>query len=226
MGRKSVSVTRRPGRVPGRVIVGLLLLMASAVSAETLVVIKTNLGDITLALNEEAAPVTVANFLSYVDDDAFDGTIFHRVIEGFMVQGGGYLPDLTEAPEREMILNEADNGLKNDRGTIAMARSDGIDSAARQFFINVTKNRSLNHSKRSCTREDMAKIEAQRERGIRKPQTCKSFGYAVFGRVNAGMDVVDQIERKETRTVGPFNDLPVTPIVVLAVERLTQDSNP
>ena len=200
-------------------IVCCLLAMPLQVLA-TQVQITTNLGDIVVELNEEKAPITVANFLSYVERQAYDNTIFHRVIPGFMVQGGGYYRDLTEAPDGEMITNEAANGLSNSRGTIAMARFSEIDSASRQFFINVTDNDYLDHQPDSCTRADEAAVAEAAARGMRKPLTCKSYGYAVFGRVVSGMEIVDLIELTETRAVGEFDDVPTTPVVILSVRRL------
>jgi peptidyl-prolyl cis-trans isomerase A (cyclophilin A) len=171
-------------------------------------------------LNEEKAPITVANFLGLVDSGAYKDTIFHRVIPGFMVQGGGHYLDMAEAEETETILNEADNGLLNVRGAIAMARSNEIDSASSQFFINVVSNKRLNHGTKSCTRKDEATAAAARARGSYKPITCKSFGYAVFGKVTSGMDVVDLIEVTETNTVDSYDDVPVTPIIILSVDRI------
>ncbi len=183
--------------------------------------IKTNVGDILIELDQEKAPITVANFLKLVDANAYNDTIFHRVIAGFMVQAGGHYLDLSEAPETENIFNEAANGLKNKRGTLSMARQNAIDSASRQFFINVKNNGSLDHhSKKSCTREDEASAAAARERGMFKPMRCKSYGYAVFGRVIEGMDVVDLIELRETQTVSGFDDVPVTPVIILSMERV------
>ena len=118
----------------------------------TVVVISTNLGKMTVALDSNRAPITVANFLAYVDEEAYDGTIFHRVIDDFMIQGGGYRVDLSETPEKGPITNEAENGLSNAVGTIAMARSNLIDSATRQFFINLVDNSRLDHKPNSCTR--------------------------------------------------------------------------
>lgn len=185
------------------------------------VVIKTNLGDIYVQLNEEDAPATVSNFLDYVDRDGFDNTIFHRVIPDFMIQGGGYYQGLAEAREYDPVINEATNGLKNVRGTIAMARQNEIDSARRNFFINVASNRSLNHhSKKSCTREDEAAVAKAKARGVRKPMKCKSFGYAVFGKVVSGMDVVDLIEVAETQSIASFDDVPVDPIVIMSIDRV------
>jgi peptidyl-prolyl cis-trans isomerase A (cyclophilin A) len=187
------------------------------------VLISTNLGEIMIELDEEKAPVTVAHFLGLVDSGAYKDTIFHRVIPGFMVQGGGYYLDMAEAEESEMIINEADNGLSNVRGTIAMARMSEIDSASRQFFINLVANKRLNHGRKSCTRKDEATVAAARARGSYKPTTCKSFGYAVFGKVTSGMDVMDMIEITETRTVGEYDDVPVTPIVILSIDRMVTE---
>ena len=184
------------------------------------VLISTNLGEIVIELDEKKAPITVAHFLGLVDSDAYNDTIFHRVIPGFMVQGGGYYRDMAEAQESEMIINEADNGLSNRRGTIAMARMNEIDSASRQFFINVVANKRLNHAKKSCTRKEEATVAAARARGIYKPTTCESFGYAVFGKVTSGMDVVDMIEVTETNTVDEYDDVPATPIVIFSIDRI------
>ncbi|MBL6690335.1 MAG: peptidylprolyl isomerase [Pseudomonadales bacterium] len=194
-----------------------------AQAANPQVVISTNLGDIVVELYEQEAPVTVANFLQLVDSEAYKDTIFHRVIAGFMIQAGGHYLDLSEAPEVETIFNEAANGLKNRRGTLAMARQTEIDSASRQFFINVDDNSYLDHDpKKSCTREDEAAVLAAREKGLRKLMRCKSFGYAVFGEVIEGMDVVDLIELIETQSVSGFDDVPVTPVVILSTGRLGQ----
>jgi len=196
------------------------LAFSTGVMAEKLVVIKTSLGDITVALDEEKAPITVANFLQYVDDDSYNNTIFHRVIANFMIQGGGHYSDMSEAPEKGLIRNEADNGLKNKKGTIAMARMNSIDSAGRQFFINTKNNRFLDHSRQSCTREEEAKNAELRAKGRYKPQTCGSFGYTVFGEVTEGMDVVDLIELTDTHSIGPYSDVPKTPVVIVSVERV------
>lgn len=178
------------------------------------VVLETSMGDVTLELDSEKAPVTVQNFLKYVERGAYDGTIFHRVIPGFMVQGGGYEPDLTLREDDSTVRNEADNGLKNLVGTVAMARMSEIDSASRQFFINVNDNAHLDHRETSCTREDMADVAAARDRGLYKPLTCDSFGYAVFGSVVDGMDVVHAIEIVETQSREDLDDLPVEPVVI------------
>ncbi len=198
---------------------GALPAMATQVS------IVTNLGDIVVELDEQKAPETAANFLEYVDSDAYDNTIFHRVIQGFVVQGGGHYADMSEAEEGDAINNEAANGLLNVRGTISMAREDEIDSARRQFFINVVDNERLNHNpEKSCTREDQAAAAAALERGLHRPLTCKNYGYAVFGKVISGMDVVDLIELSDTGSVGGHDDVPITPILILSVERVPEDS--
>lgn len=198
----------------------LCLLGSSLAVAEVQVAIKTNLGDITLALDDENAPVTVANFLRYVDDDGYDETVFHRVVSGYVIQGGRYKMDLSDTTESSMIRNEADNGLKNLRGTIAMARYDEIDSASKSFFINLDDNAFLDHAPDSCTRADEKKAAELRERGVYKPATCRSFGYAVFGKVVSGMDVVDLIEMSETRAVATFDDVPVNPVIIMSIKRL------
>jgi peptidyl-prolyl cis-trans isomerase A (cyclophilin A) len=160
------------------------------------VVIDTSMGQITLELEPAKAPITVQNFLTYVRADFYDGTIFHRVIPGFMIQGGGFTPDLQEKPTRAPIKNEAANGLTNKRGTIAMARTQQVDSATSQFFINVADNATLDHTSDS-------------------PQ---EFGYAVFGRVTQGMDVVDKIVTVPTTTKGPYENVPVTPVVIKSIK--------
>ena len=154
-----------------------VLLAASFAAADALTVtVKTSLGEITIELDEDKAPITVKNFLSYVNDKFYDGTIFHRVIDGFMIQGGGFTPEMTQKPTSPPIKNEAGNGLKNLRGTITMARTSVVDSATSQFFINVADNDFLNH----------------------RNESSEGFGYAVFGRVTDGMDVVDRIKKVST----------------------------
>ena len=185
------------------------------------VVIKTSVGDIKVELSVEKAPVTVANFLSYVDSDGYEGTIFHRVIEGFVVQGGGLLPDLTEVEYGDPIISEADNGLKNITGSVSMARSAEIDSADRQFFINVNDNSSLDHTEKSCTRQDEKKRQLAAERGLYKPKTCATFGYTVFGRVIGGMDIVHRIELLGTAPQADYEDVPLEPVTILEIERVT-----
>jgi len=178
------------------------------------VLMKTSRGDVVIELNREKAPVSVANFLGYVERGAYDGTIFHRVIPGFMVQGGGFDADMKERPEGETIRNEADNGLANTTGTIAMARLAEIDSASRQFFINVNDNTHLDHKRTSCTREQMADYREARTRGLMKPLTCEGFGYAVFGRVVEGMDVIAEIELVETHSQAGHRAVPVEPVTI------------
>lgn len=153
------------------------------------VVFETTKGDIVLELDPARAPGTVANFLEYVEDGFYDGTIFHRVIPGFMIQGGGFNEAMEQKRTRDPIKNEADNGLRNRRGTIAMARTGVVDSATSQFFINVSDNAQLNHSQRD-------------------------FGYAVFGEVTSGMDVVDAIVESPTVRRGMHRNVPRDPIVV------------
>ena len=160
------------------------------------VLISTSLGDITVELYNDRAPVSVQNFLQYVNEGFYPGTIFHRVISGFMIQGGGFTTDMVEKPTRPPIRNEATNGLTNVRGTLAMARTEALRSATAQFFINVADNRvKLDHH--GFSPED--------------------FGYAVFGRVLSGLEVCDRIAAVKTRTNGPHEDVPVEPVVIKAV---------
>lgn len=158
----------------------------------TKVTLDTTKGTITLELNEEKAPETVANFLDYVKSGHYDGTIFHRVIDGFMIQGGGFTKDMDQKPTREPIRNEAMNGLKNERGSIAMARTVVVDSATSQFFINLVDNDFLD---------------------FRTP-TPQGFGYAVFGKVVDGMEVVDEIAKARTGFSGPHQNVPEEAIVI------------
>jgi peptidyl-prolyl cis-trans isomerase B (cyclophilin B) len=161
-------------------------------AAKPRVLLETSKGRIVLELNAEKTPKTVKNFLDYVKAGHYNGTIFHRVIPGFMIQGGGFQPDMSEKPTRPPIQNEADNGLKNERGTIAMARTPDPHSASSQFFINVANNTSLNH----------------------RNKTPQGWGYAVFGKVVEGMDVADAIVKVPTTTKGPYGDVPIQPIVL------------
>jgi cyclophilin family peptidyl-prolyl cis-trans isomerase len=156
------------------------------------VVLKTALGDITLELDRAKAPATTENFLSYVSSGHFNGTVFHRVIPGFMIQGGGFTEDMRQKPTATPVVNEADNGLKNDRGTIATARTSDPHSASSQFFINLKDNNFLNHT----------------------AKTSQGWGYAVFGKVVDGMDVVDIIAQVKTGAHGPHRDVPGDPIVI------------
>lgn len=163
------------------------------------VIIHTNRGDITVELFAEKAPETVANFLAYVDDGFYDGTLFHRVIKNFMIQGGGYDSSRQLRPTREPVRNEAANGLKNDTGMIAMARTNDPHSATSQFFINVKQNTFLDY---------------------KSEDSGQSWGYAVFGQVIDGMDVVRVIEHSPTGDEGgAFRDMPVEPVIIEGIER-------
>lgn len=160
-------------------------------------VIQTSKGEIQLELYRAQAPATVENFIEYANSGFYDGTIFHRVISHFMIQGGGLTPDMQKKSTREPIQNEASNGLSNKRGTIAMARTGHPHSATAQFFINVQDNLNLDY---------------------RGESNSSAWGYAVFGRVTEGMEVVDQIRFVKTESRPPFNDVPVEPIVIERVE--------
>ena len=157
--------------------------------------IETSMGTISLELDDTKAPETVANFVQYAKDGHYDGTIFHRVIDGFMIQGGGFTKDMNQKPTRQPIRNEAMNGLKNSRGTIAMARTMVVDSATSQFFINLVDNDFLNF----------------------QSPTPQGFGYAVFGKVTDGMSVVDAIAKVKTGVAGPHQNVPDVAIVIKKV---------
>jgi peptidyl-prolyl cis-trans isomerase B (cyclophilin B) len=161
-----------------------------------MVKLHTNHGTITLELDAEKAPKTVENFLQYVRDGFFDGTIFHRVIDGFMIQGGGFEPGMAQKPTRDAIENEAANGLKNEAYTIAMARTPNPNSATAQFFINIANNSFLNFT----------------------APTPQGYGYAVFGKVVEGMDVVDKIKKVKTGSRSGHQDVPMEDIVITQVE--------
>lgn len=160
----------------------------------------TSLGVIELELDAKRAPRTVANFLGYVDSGFYNGTIFHRVIPGFMIQGGGMVPGMKEKRTEKRIANEADNGLKNLTGTIAMARTPDPHSASAQFFINTRDNASLDH----------------------RDKSMQGWGYAVFGKVTQGMDVVKKIEAVQTGNAGMHQNVPVKDVVILKVETLKE----
>jgi peptidyl-prolyl cis-trans isomerase B (cyclophilin B) len=164
-------------------------------SDKPLIQIETSHGEIFLELDRSKAPVSVENFIAYANAGHYDGTIFHRVIKGFMIQGGGLTPDMQEKPTREPIVNEASNKLKNKTGSVAMGRTGQIDSATAQFYINTADNKDLDH-------------------GGLKPEI---YGYAVFGQVVDGMDVVYTIEQQATTSVAGFDDVPQKPIVIQAV---------
>lgn len=169
----------------------LAMTWASGAFAGPQVRLDTSAGPVTIELDDQKAPLSTENFLSYVDSGYYDGTAFHRVIDGFMVQGGGFTADLQRKPTEPPIANEADNGLTNDRGTLAMARTSDPNSATSQFFINLVDNAFLNHPGQD------------------------GYGYAVFGRVIEGMDVVDAIAKSATGPAGPFRSDVPNPIVVI-----------
>jgi peptidyl-prolyl cis-trans isomerase A (cyclophilin A) len=169
---------------------------AAAKGGKPVVTLTTSLGVIELELDAEKAPASVENFLAYVDAGHFDGTIFHRVIPGFMIQGGGFTGDMAQKPTRAPIKNEATNGLANARGTVAMARTPVVDSATAQFFINLKDNDFLNHS-----------------------GPGQAYGYAVFGRVTKGMDVVDKIAAVPTGSKAGHQDVPKTHVVIESAKR-------
>ena len=179
------------------VYIALLLLVAVVFSANAQenprVVFETNMGDIELELYPKKAPVSVANFLDYVNSGFYTNTIFHRVIAGFMIQGGGFDTDLNRQSTNDPIVNEATNGLRNDRGTLAYARTNVINSATSQFFINLVDNDYLNY----------------------KNDTPQGYGYAVFGKVIKGMNVVDKIARVKTGVQKGMNDVPKKRVIVL-----------
>jgi peptidyl-prolyl cis-trans isomerase A (cyclophilin A) len=160
-----------------------------------MVVFETSLGDFKLEFFPEDAPITVENFLGYVDEGFFDGTVFHRVIPEFMVQAGGFDEEMHQKSTRDQIKNEADNGLKNERGSLSMARTAEVDSATSQFFINLKDNEFLDHNPRD-------------------------FGYAVFARVAEGMDVVDEIAKVPTGSNGGHQDVPIEPVLVKSARRV------
>ena len=166
-----------------------------AESEEVKIIFTTSLGEYTLELYPEEAPKTVENFLSYVDEGYYDGTIFHRVIPGFMAQGGGFEPGLKQKATKQPVANESTNGISNERGTIAMARTQDPHSATSQFFINVQDNWSL---------------DAQGTK----------FGYTVFGKVVSGMNVIDQIVNTPTTTVRPYRDVPAKDVVIISAKRI------
>lgn len=172
------------------VLLASLAITAGCAGEVKMVKLETSMGDIVIELDEENAPVTVKNFLSYTEDRFYDGTIFHRVMANFMIQGGGFTADMKQKKTREPIVNEASNGLKNERGTIAMARTNNPDSATSQFFINHKDNTNLNYASKG------------------KP------GYSVFGKVVEGMDVVDAIAAVKTTRKGQYSDVPAESVVI------------
>ena len=176
-----------------KIIVLCMMFVSSSIAlAQTLVTIETSMGNIDLALDEQKAPKTVANFVAYANKGFYNGTIFHRVIDGFMIQGGGFDKNMKQKTTISPIANEASNGLKNEIGTIAMARTNDPNSATSQFFINVANNTPLNH----------------------KSKTPQGYGYAVFGRVTKGMDVVNKIAKVKTTSQGMHQDVPAKPVTI------------
>lgn len=177
----------------------LLMVITGSVAAQDnpIVVVETNKGTIKVELWADKAPLSVENFLRYTDNEFYDGLIFHRVIPGFMVQGGGFDAEMVQKSTYEQIKNEAQSNVKNDRGTLAMARTNVVDSASSQFFINLTDNDFLNHT----------------------DETPRGFGYAVFGEVIEGMDIVDVIAGVATGNVRGYGDVPTEAITITSVRR-------
>ena len=173
---------------------------AQPAGGSLVVAIETSLGMIKAELWPDKAPITVSNFLAYADAKFYEGLIFHRVIDGFMIQGGGFTPDMQQKRPRPPIKNEARTDVGNERGTLAMARTPIVDSASSQFFINLVNNgpRGLNH----------------------RDETDAGFGYCVFGKVTAGMDVVDKIGKVQTAPRGPYDDVPIEPVIIKSIRRV------
>lgn len=177
-----------------------ILVAVSAIQAQDddpSVILITTMGEIVIELDSDKAPGSVKNFLEYVDSGFYDGTIFHRVIDRFMIQGGGFTEDMTQKKTRAAIGNEADNGLSNVRGSVAMARRGDPHSASAQFFINTVDNDALDH----------------------KNKTAQGWGYTVFGKVVEGMDVVDEIAVVKTSSQGSFRDVPSQPVIIIEAKR-------
>ena len=178
-------------------IIPLMMSSLSVAQDNPVVVIETNKGTITIELWADKAPASVENFLRYTDNNFFDGMIFHRVIPGFMIQGGGFSSDMVQKSTYDAIKNEASASVPNDRGTLAMARTNVVDSATAQFFVNLVDNDNLNHTN----------------------ETSRGFGYAVFGEVTEGMDVVDAIAKVETGTVKGYQNVPTEPVIITSAKR-------
>jgi peptidyl-prolyl cis-trans isomerase B (cyclophilin B) len=178
-------------------LLSMTLFMNMAFAGNPMVIMETSHGTIEIELFQEKAPKTVANFLKYVDAKFYDGTIFHRVINNFMIQGGGFTEKMKEKKTREPIKNEANNGLRNDVGTLAMARTSDPHSATGQFFINVADNAPLNHT----------------------GETMNGWGYAVFGKVTNGMHVVNRIKMVKTGNLAGYSDVPMDPVIIKSVKR-------
>ena len=160
-----------------------------------MIIMRTTFGDISIALDEEKAPLSCANFIAYAKEGYYDGTVFHRVIDNFMIQGGGFEVGMNQKPAGEPIENEADNGLKNDNGTVAMARTMDPHSATAQFFINIKDNDFLNHTGKNS----------------------QGWGYAVFGKVTSGLDVVEKIKAVSTGSKGGHQDVPLEDVIIESV---------
>ena len=169
-----------------------------AVPEKPVVLMKTSMGDVKIELWPDKAPITVKNFLRYTDEKFYDGTVFHRVIPNFMIQGGGFTKDMTQKKTHAPIKNEARADVPNARGTLAMARTGVIDSATSQFFVNVVDNKFLNH----------------------RDNSPRGFGYCVFGKVVEGMDVVDKIRKVKTKTVHRYENVPAEPVVILSIRKV------
>ena len=190
-------------RILNLIFMGVAMMVAfsgesTAAEKNPVVVMETSLGNVKIELDQAKAPISVKNFLSYVDDKFYDGTIFHRVISSFMIQGGGFTADMQQKPTKAQIKNEAGNGLSNKRGTLAMARTMVVDSASSQFFINVVDNDFLDH----------------------RDNSSQGFGYAVFGKVIEGMDVVDKIKSVKTGNKTGFQDVPMDAVVIKSIKRV------
>lgn len=189
-------------RILNLIFMGVAMMVAfsgesTAAEKNPVVVMETSLGNVKIELDQAKAPISVKNFLSYVDEKFYDGTIFHRVISSFMIQGGGFTADMQQKPTKAPIKNEAGNGLSNKRGTLAMARTMVVDSATAQFFINVVDNDFLDH----------------------RDNSSQGFGYAVFGKVIEGMDVVDKIKSVKTGNKMGFQDVPMDAVVIKSIKR-------
>lgn len=190
-------------RILNLIFMGVAMMVAfsgesTAAEKNPMVLMETSLGNVKIELDQAKAPVSVKNFLSYVDEKFYDGTIFHRVISSFMIQGGGFTADMQQKPTKAPIKNEAGNGLSNKRGTLAMARTMVVDSATAQFFINVVDNDFLDH----------------------RDNSSQGFGYAVFGKVIEGMDVVDKIKSVKTGNKMGFQDVPMEAVVINSIKRV------
>lgn len=192
LGLACAALLALPATLPGQAFASSSTSQGTTMSANPKVKLQTNHGDMLVELNAEKAPKTVENFITYVKDGFFDGTIFHRVINNFMIQGGGFEPGMKQKDTRDNVENEANNGLRNNRYTLAMARTSDPHSATAQFFINVADNDFLNHT----------------------APTSNGWGYAVFGEVIEGTDVVDKIKTVKTGTKGFHQDVPVEDVII------------